>query len=158
MLIFQHGGYCAGGRMLSATDNSSASWSFCGHKTQHFHLIHTEIWRLLFKSRFFPIPSCVDYELMLITFTPGQEDKQCSGHVCHCADPALAHSSAMGSRGLIHTVLSGGGTKTFPHHKLGQEYQRHFAAVRLTDQLPATAGSTSCTPGKGRAMHWLFST
>lgn len=92
-----------------------------------------------FQMKTFPIPSCVDYELILITFTPGQQDKQCSGRVCHSADPSRAHSSAVGSRGLIHTVLSGGGGKTFPHHKLGQEYQGHFAAVRLTDQPQLTA-------------------
>lgn len=74
---------------------------------------------------------------MLITFTPGEQDKQRSGRVCHSANPSLAHSSAVGGRGLIHTVWSGGGTKTFPHHKLGRN---------IKDNLQLSGSQTSCQP------------
>lgn len=129
MLIFQHGGYCAGGRMLSSTDTSSAPWTFCVYETQHCHLSHKEIWYLLFKCRFFSVPSCVDSELMHITFIPGQQDKKHSGCVpslCRPFTSSLTHSSAVGSRGMIHTVLAGRGTKTFPHHKLDRNIKGIF--------------------------------
>lgn len=74
---------------------------------------------------------------MLITFIPGQQDKQHSSHAHHSANPSLAQSSAVGSRGLMETLFC---QEDVP--KLS-----HTASQRgITRVLCSCEAQTSCQP------------
>lgn len=109
-----------------------------------------------FQMQIFPIPSCIDLmNYHLHSWPAGQATLWLCQSLCR---PFTRTQLFCGQQRVDPPCFVRRRSQNFSAPQAGQGYQGHFAAVRLTDQLPATAGRTSCTPGEGRAVHRLFNT
>lgn len=154
---FSSMGYSVGGRMLNATDTSQhpgptvfMKLSTATRFTQKFGIFFS---RAAFSYPFLCWLWINAYHLH--SWPAGQTTLWPCLSLCK---PFTCTQLCCGRQRVDPHCLVRRRYQNFPTPQAGQEYQGQFAAVRLTDQLPATAGSTSCTPGEGRAMHWVFNT
>lgn len=141
-----------GGRVLSPRDRRLFS---CGHETQHCLLIHTAIWHLLFKYSFFlPLLPPINNSCWSPSF-PGSKTNIALAIPVTLQTPHL-HRARLWGKEASSILCHQKEVPKLCHTTSWRGIKGHFAAVRLTDQLPGTAGSTSCTPGQARAVHWVF--